>query len=372
VGALRPEVSLYAALPALAQLSGAQTLANWHTRQGNADQGRERDGVHLWARGFGARGEVDGQGLQHDGPRFDYLQSGAQVGVDGAVQTTREREDRVGTYASFARTRADVDHEGAAAGRLELSSAQLGAYWTQLRASGVYVDTVVQGGRLSGVHSHSAQGIDADTGGWTAGGSVEVGREFALSADRRWRLEPQVQLSAQRVHLDDLADSGGSVALGDSSSVIGRAGLRLVEHWGPEAAGNARAPEANSTWVRVNVQQEFAGRGEATFQTTTGPLVAASSLRGTVGEVELGTSARLPGNSALTASVAYQASLSGVQREGVSGSLIGNTGGALGAGIGLTRQVTRSTSVGARVDYGRGSEGQPDGVTAHVGLTSNW
>jgi hypothetical protein len=164
------------------------------------------------------------------------------------------------------------------------------------------------------------------------------------------------------------------VHLGDYDSLNGRVGLRLVDHWGEEARvqSTGEVAEANSTWLRLNLRHEFLGDNETGFETTTGPLQAKSSLRGSAGEVELGLSARLGSRTSGQISVAYQRGLGGAKSESFTGSTAANTGGRVGTGLGLSTQLSKATSVGARLDYGRGSESARDGVTAQVGLNSLW
>ncbi|HXD05590.1 MAG TPA: autotransporter outer membrane beta-barrel domain-containing protein, partial [Burkholderiaceae bacterium] len=372
---LRPEASIYASVPSALQLAGLQSLANWHTRQGESDQGRWRGGAHLWVRGFGAQGDVRGRGLEHEGPDFDHEVRGVQVGADDLVHLSRDVNDRLGAYAGYETARAHVDHEGGAAGAFDAQSAQLGLYLTRLYADGRYIDSVLQGSRLWNVHSQSTQGLVAQTEGWSATGSIEVGQEIPVSRDGRWRVEPQAQLSGQRLHLDDFADEGGPVHLGDYDSLSARIGMRVVNHWGEDPArrlADGGVSEANSMWVRLNLQHEFGGDNAVGFETTQGPLQARSSLRGTTAQAELGASALLASDTSGQFSVGYERSLGGVRREGFAGSATANVGGLVGTGFGLTKRLSKSTSVAARLDYGRGASGGRDGVTGLVGLDSQW
>lgn len=370
IGALRPEVSLYAAMPSLLQIAGQESLADWHTRQGNSDQARARGGSHYWVRSYGGNGEVDGKGFAQEGPKFDHSVWAMQAGADLVARRTREQEDRLGGYVGYGSATAHVDHEGGAAGSIDADSFQLGGYWTHRRAGGIYIDTVLQAAVLPKIASRSQQGIDAQTDGWSLAGSIEAGREFPISQDARLRLEPQAQLSLQRLRLKDFADAGGTVSMGDYDSVSARVGARLVNHWGGDpAAAGASGPESGSAWVRMSLQHEFSGDATVGFATADGPLQARSNLGGTVLDTEVGVSTRLESSASGQVSVGFQKSVAGVTRSAMTGTGTVNAGGTMGAAVGLRKALSKSASVDAQLSYGRGGD---DRVTAQIGLNSTW
>ncbi|MEJ8852896.1 autotransporter outer membrane beta-barrel domain-containing protein, partial [Variovorax rhizosphaerae] len=91
----------------------------------------------------------------------------------------------------------------------ELQSRYLGAYATWMTSSGLYVDSVLQGGSQ---RFTIRPDINLGAGGKASSvaASVEVGKPFALSA--RWSLEPQAQIAWQRTRIDVMLLSGAQFA----------------------------------------------------------------------------------------------------------------------------------------------------------------
>lgn len=368
VAAASPEVSLNNRLGAMTQLWGMQSLGTWHTRSGNADEGQKRGGTHYWVRGFGAHGQVKGGGLQSRGADFAYNAAGLQAGGDVQVSRNGPLEDRAGGYVSAGSLRGDVKHfDGSDAGRNSMRAYNVGGYWTRTSSEGWYVDAVAQATRYDSVQTRSVQGINGQTAGWGVAASLEAGKSIALS--QTLSLEPQAQLIVQHNRLDDVRDSNlTDAALGNSNSVLGRVGARLVNKWNEPGS----MLPANTTWLRLNAWQEFAGKSSVTYQTATGPLAYGNNMGGSWGEVELGFSASLTPSTSIHASVAYQHSLSGTGREGASFSAGVNTGGMTAMGVGLSTQLAPNATLSTKASYGNGAKGQPGVMTANVELALRW
>ena len=368
VAAASPEVSLNNSLGAMTQLYGLQTLGTWHTRHGNADEGMKRGDTHYWARGFGVHGHVQGGGLQSRGADFSYNTLGMQAGADLEVSRDGPVEDRAGGYVGFGHLHGGVKHfDGSGAGRNSMRGYSLGGYWTRTSREGWYVDAVVQGTRYDKVETHSVQGIRGRTSGWGIAASLEAGKSLPVS--ETVSVEPQAQLIVQHNRLGDVRDSYlNEAGLGSSNSVLGRLGARWVHTWSEAGSGLP----ASTSWLRLNLWQELAGRSSATYQTADGPLAYRNNMRGSWGEVELGFSASFSSNTSIFGTIGYHHSLSGTHREGSSFNVGVNTGGTAAVGLGLSTQLSRSTKLTAKASYGNGAKGQDNVATANVALDVRW
>lgn len=89
-------------------------------------------------------------------------------------------------------------------GKADTSMLSLGGYSTWYAKNGTYLDLV---GNLSWLHNkyRSRDGLSASQNGYGLGLSAEVGRPWRIG-ESQWQIEPQAQLSYQRIHLNSFND----------------------------------------------------------------------------------------------------------------------------------------------------------------------
>lgn len=309
--ALRPEVSLYTAIPSLTLLYGRALLDTLHERVGEeSNQATAPAGTAPvlrtgWARVIAQKGSrmSDGNGIYgNQGPAFSYDFGGVQVGAD-VYQRQREdgSHDHAGGYFATGRIAADVTHaDGADAGRDTVNANTVGLYWTHFGPSGWYLDGVVQGTRYDADASpHGVNGLKTHALGYAA--SLETGYPIALSP--QWRVEPQAQLVVQRAAFADANDGAADVRFNSVNSMLGRLGVRVSKRWG-------ESPERQHTaWVRANVWHEFRGETGTQMSSPDGGFVPfTSQLPSTTLELTGDLTAQVAKNGVFYASLGYQVS----------------------------------------------------------------
>lgn len=216
----RAEVPLYAVLPPLAFKISLAQIATFHERQGEQ---AFLTGNGSWGRILGSHTSQHWAG--DVAPSFDGNTGGLQIGQDFYSNVN----DNAGLF--FGYTRIDGDVRGSIEGKPNQSSGSttlngysVGAYWTHLWQNQAYLDAVLMYTWLKG-SQNSERDIHADVEGNIRSASLETGYPLPLST--HWTLEPQAQIIAQQLTLNDSHDSISSIHYDDESSLTGRAGLRL-------------------------------------------------------------------------------------------------------------------------------------------------
>ena len=202
-------------------------------------------------------------------------------------------------------------------GKAETDMLSLGGYSTWYARNGTYLDLV---GNLSWLHNkyRSRDGIKASQNGYGLGLSAEVGRPWRIG-ESQWQIEPQAQLSYQRIHLNSFNDGVRNVGGQSMDGLRGRIGARL--------AWNAQGDElrTKSFYLTANLLHDFKGSNASA---TMGRETVQESYGRTWGEVGLGAQTALSKATYLYGDVRYQRSLDGnkgalggAQREGYHGRI---------------------------------------------------
>lgn len=324
---IRSEVSLYAALPALAQLYGRAAIDTLHERVGEEEQLRGRqqpdDDETLngaWGRimAIGGRRDGDSQGIYGDrGPRIDYQLYAFQVGAD---LYRREDEDGVrdhaGVYGAMGQAKGKVRNwDGRVAGHDRVDAWSLGAYWTRFWEKGAYLDGVVQFSWFDA----KAQSVRLPELKGTAKAlalSLEGGKPFHQKHD--WIVEPQGQLIYQHFHGGKGRDEGGSLRFDQTDSLVGRLGVRVARTWSRKTdSGETRL---TTGWGRLNLWHEFLDQPRTTFQTEEGDVSFLADTGKNWLELNGGLTRQMSERSVIYLNAAYQWDLDG-QGHAYSGKL---------------------------------------------------
>ncbi|MDR2875509.1 MAG: autotransporter outer membrane beta-barrel domain-containing protein, partial [Methylobacillus sp.] len=304
---IRPEVSLYTAIPNLALTYGSALLNTLHERTPTRpyqyapketgcdvknDDWAECDQPAVWMRALGGGGTRDGgsPGIYGSrGPSYDYDYAIAQLGVDVMrSQTTEGTRNHLGVYYAYGQIEGDVgDVNRGRAGDARLIGNSLGLYYTRFASAGAYVDAVAQGTWYDIAADRRESGLSLDTHGFGFAASLEGGYPFWSDEDQRWGLEPQAQLTYQTITIARKGEQGSATRVGfnDVESLQGRLGLRLVRNWKDSAQAIA---SSGSGWLRASLINEFIAQPETRFSSASGTTPFESKLTGAGFELRAG------------------------------------------------------------------------------------
>jgi outer membrane autotransporter protein len=309
----RSEVSVYSAVPQVAQKLGLTTLGTFHQRQGDQSL-LTRDGNQPagWARAYGSRSIQGWTGTVS--PSFDGTLAGVQTGLDILrFQSAPGHSDRAGLFYAYGW--ADGTTKGFAmglqdihTGKLTLDSHNVGAYWTHIGPAGWYVDAVVMGS-FYGASPQSDRQVGARVSGTGIAASLEAGMPIPLN--NVVAIEPQAQLIWQRQSFDSFNDIFSSVALGDANILTGRLGLRIPA---TIVVGTTQL----RPYLEANLWHTFSHSRTIAFAVT--DLIGVQS-RGTAVEVGAGIAAQINRQVSAYASAGYTSSVDNSRREDVTGRL---------------------------------------------------
>ncbi|CAG4889101.1 autotransporter outer membrane beta-barrel domain-containing protein [Paraburkholderia saeva] len=307
----RPEVPVYAVMPAVARQLGVMQVDTFHERAGEQSLLTETGTVPAaWGRVWGGHSDFRGDGSAS--PGFDGSVFGAQAGHDlYADSTTTGHRNHYGVFAGFARATGDV--EGFAlgvpdldAGHLPVNAFSLGGYWTHVGPGGWYTDAVLMGSSLT-LTPVSRDNIGATTHGTAVTGSIEGGLPVPVTAGLT--VEPQAQLIWQRVSVNDLNDGISTVGFNDGNTFLGRIGVRLLSHF--DALGANWQP-----WLRLNVLRSFGEDDKATFAGTT---VIGTAVGQTAGQIGAGVVGKISRSASIFATASWLTNLGGPHQRTVLG-----------------------------------------------------
>jgi outer membrane autotransporter protein len=245
----RPEVSVQSVVPAVARTLVQLTLGTFNERQGTQSLLNDDVSPAAWGRVFGQSSrEQFAQGIGV-APSFDGTFSGLQVGRDVLkFDSLNGHHDHIGLYFGYAHVEGGVHgfvdgFQNAPAGQVALDAESVGGYWTHIGPSNWYVDTIVQGTKISGL-PQSDRGIGVNLRGSGVAASIEGGYPIPLTP---WlMIEPQTQGIWQHLSIDGTADQFSTIMFNGSDVFTGRVGGLLKgtfgspgAFWQPYLKGNA-------------------------------------------------------------------------------------------------------------------------------------
>ncbi|MNM36116.1 Antigen 43 precursor [compost metagenome] len=309
----RIEVPMYALVPATAALLTQTTLGTFHERQGEqgllVEAGKAPTG---WARTFGRDTRKSFSGTVD--PRFDGTIGGFQVGNDlFTLQGNNPYTYHTGIFVAHAQMQGDVrgfalGFKNNHSGSLKFDGDSLGAYLTVVEEDGAYLDAVSMCTRLDG-HTRSERGITLDLDGSAFSLSLEGGYPIRLS--NAWSIEPQAQIVAQSVSLDDQHDAVSQVGFDSQEYWSGRLGVRLK--------GNYRVADLPvEPYLRTNVRRSFGGSDSVTFNDLDSIKTQHDS---SIMDIGGGVQVRLSANISVFAAAGYSTNVDGHTQKTVEGAL---------------------------------------------------
>ncbi|MFR0692886.1 autotransporter outer membrane beta-barrel domain-containing protein [Enterobacterales bacterium AE_CKDN230030158-1A_HGKHYDSX7] len=322
----RAETSLYSALPAMALKYSRALVDTLHERVGeerrNATDPLPSEDTDTYgpSLGWGRLIHQKGKDGLPGGADYDYRIQAFQVGADlYRNEDSDGSTDQAGLSLQAGRIKGSVDHtDGQDAGDDTLRSYGLGGYWTHFGPEGWYLDGVLQYNRFDmQARANDAGSLKTRGHGITA--SLEAGYPFKLNRDKTLHLEPQAQVIASRLKLDDSHDDAADVHFEDVDSLTGRLGVRIDKDWFRED-DKGRIHRTNG-WVRPSVWHEFKGRAKTEFSSSNGYIPFGTDMDGTWGELNLGVDYQLNERTSVTGALGIQKSFDGEGRsyEGILG-----------------------------------------------------
>jgi outer membrane autotransporter protein len=309
----RVEVPLYSIITPAAGLLAHTSLGTFHERQGSQRLLHEPGWVPAgWARVFG--NSLRQRWAGDAAPSLDASLDGYQVGHDlYAHLDDNGHWQRVGVFASHARLSGDVKgfalgFDNTRAGRLRLDGDSLGAYWTLIGPQDQYLDLILMGTRYDG-RSRSERGLTLHIDGHAVSAGAEAG--YPLHVSDNWRLEPQAQLVAQRVDLNDSHDSVSKVEFDTHTTWRGRLGARLLG--GYQVRGVPVEP-----YLRTDLWRTFGGNDGVSYDDA---QTLHTRQRSTTLDLGGGVAARVNSHTQLYVNVGYSTNLDSVAEESLQGSV---------------------------------------------------
>lgn len=308
----RPEVPLYAPIPAIARQMGLSTLGTLHERVGEEEnlRGLPESRAYangVWGRVFGERVNNRWNGTA-DASATSNL-TGFQTGFDILRGTTDSgHRDHAGVYAAYTNFDSPsvrgfaLGMQNLEVGRLLMSGPSVGAYWTHFGPSGWYVDGVFQGSWYDAkATSLYGAGISTNATAYTA--SLEAGYPIHFGEGKAWLIEPQAQIVYQGVSVDQSQDQYSSVGWNAGTAWTGRLGARL-QYTGRDERGTLWQP-----YARINLWHAFS-RTDSAFFGQSSPAIE-TRFGDTALEVGGGVTARVNHNVSLYGQGSYRWSLDG-------------------------------------------------------------
>jgi len=233
-----PQVSSYLTAPTALFQSGFMDVGNLHSRLGEwrqAPTGIETLGSeeqpnkargNFFLRGYGGdydyRSDLSSIRYGYDADiRYAAVQAGGSLyGFDTA--SGQMMFGLAGSYGDLSFSPHRVDSHKTS---MDVWSASAYASW--LGTNGFYLDTILAYGGFSGTVSTARYGRTARLKGNSFTASVEMGKNFAIGSDG-WSIEPQAQLTYQRLSFDRAHDVDDfAIVLGSPDQWIGRIGGKL-------------------------------------------------------------------------------------------------------------------------------------------------
>ena len=279
-----PELATDGVVQPIARQMALTMLGTLHERIGdtltieNAGADAEGWGRSGWARFFGQ--QIDNHYQAFGDPSTTGRLFGVQAGFDiWRGSFFPGHRDAAGLYFAYGNTALDVNglvtnadataFVQSRAGKVNLYAYSGGAYWTHYGPSAWYLDAVVQGTAYTG--NATTQFANLPTTGSGIITSLETGYPIPLPLGPRFVLEPQGQILWQHTSFSEANDGLGPVALGTTSGVTGRIGVRA------QSTINTDHGQVWQPYVRANLWQNWGGEATTTFGADAVPLLEQST-----------------------------------------------------------------------------------------------
>ncbi|WP_167467272.1 autotransporter-associated beta strand repeat-containing protein [Buttiauxella warmboldiae] len=298
----RPGVSTAVAEPLIAAAANMALMSSFYERSGFYGTGTSlasapcAENLALWcaseSRAWGRyinnniEHKGDGKGIHGDaGPRYNQDIHAIQFGNDfWRAADGSGNLSYAGLYGAIGTSKSDVTHsDGRRAGQNHTDAYSVGAYFTHIRASDAWVDSVLQGSWLK-TRSQSDDNTQFNTRGYALATSLEGG--YPLLNQGGWKLEPQVRVVWQYQKLGNTDDGLTNIHFEDYQSLQASAGIRL-------ANSGIIGSKKYALWLNPRVGREFMGTSRTDFAAVNGEsstVALTTKNRGETGAMVIGGS----------------------------------------------------------------------------------
>jgi len=313
----RIEVANYPSIPSLARLYMLSTIDSFDQRRNDLAQSNGSLGLTgnrtSWGRVLGKSGELRSDD-RNQGPALNARTFAIQLGSDlYRNQTADGGQTFVGPFITLGQASGNTYNSNGSVGtgNVLLQAYSLGLNATHITAQGLYVDTILQVTRLSGVRANSILGASMNTTGWGLTASLETGWKFRVS--ERVSLTPQAQLIFNNTQLNDSSDFYATINIPNDTSLTGRVGIKVAyDNVGKEG------PDSQA-WLRLSGLSTLTGRNaQLVFQGPSGNSNVAfnSQLPANWLSLDAGLNVKLSKNSQLSFALGYDTSVTNAYKGG--------------------------------------------------------
>lgn len=230
--ALVPQASAYLSAGLAMQSFGTTVMDNLHRRLGeirrtDALQGSPAN-VETFARYIGSNGNyVSNLDSADYGTDFHQNTQALQIGGNWLVSNRDDQRLRLGVAGTFGTSEVTPTANEIEQSKLTVNGRSLSLIGTWTHKDGWYVDGIMAGALYTGPVRTAERGKVTSLRGSSFGASLEAGKTMALSG--AFLIEPQVQVIAQTLRMNDATDVDGVTAeFKASTSWTGRVGVRVA------------------------------------------------------------------------------------------------------------------------------------------------
>jgi outer membrane autotransporter protein len=313
----RIEVANYTSMPSLARLYMLSTVESFDQRRNDLAQANGALGIRQsktsWGRVLGKAGELRSDD-RNQGPGLNARTFAIQLGSDWYKNETGDgAKTFIGPFITLGQASGNTYNSigSFGTGNVLLRGYSLGLNATHITVQGLYVDSMLQATRLSGVRANSILGTSINTTGWGLTASVETG--WKLRVSERVSLTPQAQLIYNNTQLNDTEDLYANIGIPNDSSLTGRIGIKVAYDNISESGTDSQA------WLRLSGLSTLAGRNaQIAFQDPNGVSNVAfnAQLPANWMSVDVGLNVKLSKSSQLSFLLGYDTSVTNAYKGG--------------------------------------------------------
>jgi outer membrane autotransporter protein len=313
----RIEVANYPSIASLARLYMLSTVDSLDQRRSDLAQTNGSLGINnsktSWGRVLGKTGELRSDD-RHQGPALNARTYAIQLGTDVyRHQAADGSQTWIGPYMTLGQASGNTYSSNGSfkTGNVLLQGYALGLNATHITSKGLYVDSLLQATRFSGIRSNSILGPSINTTGWGLTASLETG--WKLNMTELVTVTPQAQLIYNNTQMNDTADLYANIGIPNDSSLLGRLGVK-VSYDSTSSTG-----PATQAWFRLSGLSMLSGRNsQIFFQSPSGNSNIAFNAQTPANWLSLdaGLNVALSKSSQLNFTVGYDTSVTNAYRGG--------------------------------------------------------
>jgi outer membrane autotransporter protein len=273
-------------------------LNSLNRRMGELRDNSLTDNSGSWVRVYGRTMEVK------DFVTTDYTLYGIEGGFDRKVSRIGNNQYYLGVMAGYMHSN-DVTHtfdNAANDGRGTTTAPSVGVYGTWMNNTGWFADATLRVFQTDmDLTAMTAAGtpVRLKTDRMATAASVEVGRQFTYtrSSHSRWLLEPKFEVIGMYAPSGSFhTDTGNSLTIGDTSTVISKASLMVSHHYGFSGCSTFQP------FVQISLLSDHLGRTAITYA----DAIYHSDVRGHSIELKTGLNMQMTARASFFSEFSYE------------------------------------------------------------------